>query len=116
MKWLLVLLSLCIFSAAAEEKEKPQFIMTAAHCALLKQHAYMAITAKTAGLDYPQYVRERVEGYTKLSGMERVLYLDILPYSLDMAYEYFESDFNANTPYEEVIEHNCLERVGSGAR
>lgn len=114
MKWLLVLLSLSIFSVAAEEK--PAFVMTAAHCALLKQHAIQAMTAKTAGVDYPQYLRERVEGYTKLSGMERVVYLDILPYTLDMAYEYFESDFNPNTPYEEVIERNCLERVGSGAR
>jgi hypothetical protein len=114
MKWMLVLLSLFVFSAHAEEK--PEFIMSEAHCAVLKQHAVMAITAKTAGVDYNQYVRERVEGYSKLTGMERVIYLDILPFTFEMAYEYFNSDFNSNTPYEEVIEMHCLERVGSGAR
>ncbi|MNB58535.1 hypothetical protein D3C87_715520 [compost metagenome] len=114
MKLMLVLLSLFAFSVQAQEK--PEFIMSEAHCAVLKQHAIMAITAKNAGVDYNQYVRERVEGYGKLSGMERVIYLDILPFTFEMAYEYFNSDFNANTPYEEVIESHCLERVGSGAR
>lgn len=115
MKWMLVLLSLYAFSAQADE-EKAAFIMNEAHCAVLKQHAIQAITAKTAGVENPQYVRERVEGYGNLTGADRVVYLDILPYSLEMAYEYFNNDFNANTPYEEVIEHNCLERVGKTAQ
>lgn len=115
MKWMLVLLSLLSFTAHAGEW-KPEFIMTPQHCAVLKQHAIKAITAKTAGVDYNKYVRERVEDYTKLTGADRVVYLDILPFSLEMAYEYFNSDFDLSTPYEEVIERNCLERVGDAAR
>lgn len=112
MKWILVLLSLCTFTVQAEA----EFVMSEAHCALLKQHALKAITAKTAGVEFPQYTRERVEEYTKLTGIDRVVYLNILPYSLDMAYEYFNGDFNPSTPYEEVIERNCLERVGHSAQ
>lgn len=112
MKWMLVLMSLCVFSAQAVSAE---FVMSEAHCALLKQHAIQAITAKTAGVSYPKYVRERVEGYSGLTAIDRVVYLDILPYSLEMAYEYFNNDFNSNTPYEEVIELHCLEGVGKGA-
>ncbi|MNO12955.1 hypothetical protein D3C76_25750 [compost metagenome] len=114
MKWMLVLLSLLSFTAQAEWKA--EFIMSKEHCSLLKQHAIKAITAKTAGVEYPTYTRERVEEYTKLTGQERVTYLDILPYTLDMAYEYFNNDFQLTTPYEEVIEKNCLERLGDAAR
>lgn len=112
MKWMLVLMSLCAFSVQAKAAE---FVMSEPHCAVLKQHAIQAITAKTAGVQYPQYVRERVEGYGQLTGIDRVVYLNILPYSLEMAYEYFNSDFNPTTPYEEVIERHCLEKVGSSA-
>lgn len=113
MKWMLVLLSLLSFTAQAEWKA--EFIMSKEHCTLLKQHAIQAITAKTAGVDYSSYLRERVEDYTKLTGKDRVIYLDILPFTLDMAYEYFNNDFQLTTPYEEVIEKNCLERLGDAA-
>lgn len=112
MKWILVLLSLLSFSVKAEA----EFVMSEAHCAVLKQHAIKAITAKNAGVEYPQYLRERVEEYATLSGIDRVVYMNILPYSLDAAYEYFNNDFNPSTPYEEVIERNCLEQVGQSAQ
>lgn len=116
VKLILLMVMLGVSVSSKAEESKAEFIMSEAHCALLKQHAVMAITAKTAGVDYNQYVRERVDAYGKLTGIDRVIYLDILPFTFEMAYEYFNSDFNANTPYEEVIELHCLERVGSGAR
>ncbi|MNN28104.1 hypothetical protein D3C81_1416620 [compost metagenome] len=110
MKWLLALL--VVLSVSAHASDESKFVMSEPHCKVLKQHALLAIAGKSAGVSYPQYVRERVEGYARLTAMERVLYLDILPYSLEMAYEYFNGDFNANTPYEEVIYVNCLKGAG----
>lgn len=116
IKLILLMVMLGVSTSARAEESKAQFVMSAAHCAVLKQHAIKAITAKTAGVEYVQYVRERTEDYTQLSGMDRVIYLDILPYSLELAYEYYINNFDPATPYEEVIERNCLERVGSSAQ
>lgn len=113
MKWLLVLLSLTVSLAQAGEAA---FVMSEAHCALLKQHAIKAITAKTAGVEYPQYVRERIAEGRTLTTLDRVVFDDIIPYSLEMAYEFFENDFDPSTPYEEVIERNCLKNLGGAAK
>ncbi|QTH80475.1 hypothetical protein PA10_00277 [Pseudomonas phage pPa_SNUABM_DT01] len=112
-KWLLVMLSLLCTSAFAEEQ---RFVMEPAHCKVLRLHALKAITGKQTGVVYPQYVRERVEDSQSLVAGERLIYMDILPYSLEMAYEYYHNDFNDSTPYEEVIYDNCMKRVGDVAQ
>jgi len=110
---LMVMLVILANPAIAGEAE---FIMSEAHCTLLKQHAIKAITAKTAGVEYPQYVRERIAEGRTLTTLDRVVFDDIIPYSLEMAYEFFNNDFDPATPYEEVIERNCLSNLGSAAK
>lgn len=104
----LILMLLCPLAWADSS-----FIMKETHCSILKQTAFQAIAAKTSGGTYPAFVRERVRYYEELQGTDKQRYLEILPYLLQMAYEYFTHPFDEDTPYESVIYDRCLTFVGT---
>jgi len=110
---LLVLLMVATPSWAGSDKE---FVMTEVHCTVLKRHLLIAVSGKSIGVRYTTYVRDRAQEYWGLKDEAREVYLDILPYSLDAAYEYFHNDFNPVTPYDEILFTRCMDSVGKLAR
>lgn len=98
------------------------FVMTPQHCALFKQGAIKAITAKTADVTFAQFTRERVAEYNILperNAEERKLKqisLDILPYILATAEDYTDADLDLKLPYEKIVYDRCMEEVGHNAQ
>ena len=105
-----------IFLATTLTASSPVFVMTEPHCEMLSKHANMAMTMKGNGETYQDFVRGLMEGYRYSSG-ESVLIMDhILPYSLEVGYEYFHSPFDPNTPSSRVVYERCMDNLGAPSK
>lgn len=92
------------------------FEMTDAHCDALIALGNRAIADKRRGVTYSAHVRKYFTDFLPPAGDDQKLFLDITPYGLEIAYEYYHTSFDDPSIYVAVVRKGCIDALGTPAQ
>ncbi len=91
------------------------FIVNEAHCNIITLNAVRATYAKLDGTSYTDFVRQIVSQVNESLYPVDTVVMDTIPYSLEMAHEYYFNDIKDYDKYVDDISDKCIENIGATA-
>lgn len=91
------------------------FIVNEAHCNIITLNAVRATYAKLDGTSYTDFVRQIVSQVNESLYPVDTVVMDTIPYSLEVAYEYYFNEIDDDDAYVNSISDKCIENIGATA-